>query len=155
MIWTLKSRRRLGIVLAISIVMLAMFPSISNAQDCQWLPEDEGGDHYIMIDEDVYFYTTLDKSRKIRQELSDCEYIKEEINLLKEQKDNYKDILDTKGQMVSELETEVEFYQQLYEKKTEPDPLLTRVINNPRLNLITGVIVGASVVGVTFYILED
>ena len=138
------------IAATLAMVLLAsfMFISQASAQTCEALPEDEGGSHYILIDDEINFYTSLNEASEIQRKLMLMPLLEEEIELLSTQVDACSRASEGREEIIMTLERELEYQRELVGRATE---LKRSWLENPQLNLAAGFVLGAVVVGAIYH----
>lgn len=118
-----KSYLRKHNVWAISLIVLIVaaivfFPVNAASQSCDYLPEDQGGERFIEINGETYFYTTEDKGRQMIKDLKTCRLDQKKLDLLEEKLTIKDEQLRIQSNMIQDLQDYIEFEEAL----PEPEP---------------------------------
>lgn len=104
-------------VISCFVFLSILFASgLSYSQQCEYLDESEGGDRYIRIDGQTYFYITVEKSRQLLKDASKLSDKNAKIDLLEMQLSLSQEVIKTQdntigiqSNLITDLNEEIKF----------------------------------------------
>lgn len=147
----LKFFQRFGLVLAISSLMLIGLSNIAHSQECQYIPKDEGGDHYLIIDGRLFFYMSMEHSVALLKDVERCHLQDKELRLYREQVEIQDRLLNEYEDIHKGLLREIEFQKDLLNRSTRGETVFSKFVRNPYINFGLGVLVGGAAVGIVYH----
>lgn len=139
-----------NLVISLITIVALLAPIQAAAQECRYLPEDEGGKHHIIIDGEVYFYLPLEKSKELQKKAEDYPLVVKKNKLLEEEVTTLKDIKDVQGSTIERLEGESEFTHE-FVKNAWKQPQTTPWYKSNEVSFITGVVFAAGMYALWAY----
>lgn len=134
-------------------MVFCLLASEAAAQECELLPWEEGGRHFLTIDDDVFFYMPLEQSRQLQSELTRCQGIEQELDLRVQQVERYQTLIEIHEGIQQELRVELQFQKDLYNQRDNQGTKWEAFIANPKVNLVAGILIGGITVGLTYHYL--
>lgn len=129
--------KTLAFSLMVIISLLAPLPGA--AQECKFIPDDEGGERHIIIDGETYFYLPLDKSRELQKKVEKYDLLQQENHSLQKRIEVQSKIIAIQMGSMDRLEEENEFTHEFIDRTLEPPEV--NWYEEPEVNFLLGVAV--------------
>jgi len=123
------------LVSSIAIALCVLASVQGAAQECKFIPEDEGGKNHIIIDDEVYFYTTLEKSKELQKRYRKYPLVVEENEALEKKALILNGIVDIQADTIVRQGDEIEFAHEMFKRKPEP---VEEWYENPDVTFVMG-----------------
>lgn len=142
-------------VIAAVIMAVSFYTLIGTAEAseiaCEELPDGSGGDHYMLIDGEIHFYTGLESSREMLSKLQILPLVEHQLELASTQVDRCHESIEIRDEAIATLEEEVAYQGELIERyQHKPDGLLA----SDEAHFLIGLVVGGAIVGTTVYLVK-